>query len=181
MNLSVLESKLHRHKISFSKENEGIIIGKAKNDPISYIGLVIMPIVFGIGIIIFLFFGVNGFRIEMAHISAAALFLIGLGSFNQWKRKRKKLANSFLKVFKDNKIIIQTPEQDFQLDKNSILDIRISNKPLDKENYEGNLFIIDNENRIHHILGFHDENEKYVEDDLKWFVDFILSQTGLKK
>ena len=181
MDLSILESKLNRHKISFSKENGEIIIGKSKNDWIGYIGLGITPIVFGVGIIVFLLFGVKVFEIGMLHIYAAALFLTGIGSFNLWKRKRKKLANSFTKVFKENKIIVQKREEVYQLDKNTIKDIRISNRPLDKENHEGNLFIIDIENRIHHILGFHDETEKYVEDDLKWFVDFILTQTELKK
>jgi len=181
MNIEILESKLNRHKISFSKQNGEIIIGKAKNDLIDYFGLGILPIVFGIGIIVFLFLGIGGFQIEMAHISAAGLFLIGIGSFNLWKRKRKRLANSFQKVFKDNKIIIKTTSEDYQLDKTTIKDVRISNKPIEKENHEGNLFVIDNENRIHHILGFHDESEKYVEDDLKWFADYILTQTGLKK
>ncbi|SMP26296.1 hypothetical protein SAMN06265375_1071 [Muriicola jejuensis] len=158
-----------------------IIIGKAKNDLISYIGLGIVPIVFGIGVILFFFLKVDEFRPEIVHISVGALFLIGIGSFNLIKHKRKRKANSFPKVFKDNKIIILTPQGSYNLDKKTIKEIRTSNKPLNKENHEGNLFVIDNENRIHHVLGFHDENEKYVQDDLNWFADFILTQTGVKK
>ena len=50
MNTSILESKLKRHKISYSNENGKIIIGKPKTDYGTLIGLVALPIVAGIGI-----------------------------------------------------------------------------------------------------------------------------------
>ena len=181
MNLEILASKLHRHKISYSKENGEIVIGKAKRDLVTYIGLGILPLAFGIGIIAFILLKIKGFRMEMLHIFAAAFFLIGIGYFNLWKNKRKRLANSFSKVIKKDSIIIQTPSENFHLNANTIQHIRVTNQALDKENYEGNLFIIDNENRIHHILGFHDDNERYVSDDLQWFAKFILTQIAPEK
>jgi hypothetical protein len=181
MDTIILESKLKRHKISFSKAGREIIIGRAKKDLVDYIGLVIIPLVFGIGVVPFYLSQVDGIGPEIVHISAAAIFFIGIGSFNLMKRKRKRLANAFTKVFKDNKIIILTPEENYHLDKNTIKDIGVSNRPLGKKNHEGNLFVIDSKNRYHHILGFNDENEKYVEDDLKCFAEFILIHIGIKK
>lgn len=181
MNISILESKLNRHKISFSKENGEIIIGKAKRDIVDYFGLGIVPVLIGIGIIVFFIINIKNLRIGIFQMSGAALFLIGIGVSNLRKYKRKKLANTFPKIFKENKIIVRTPLEDYKLDASTIMEIRVTNKLLDNETYEGNLFIIDNNNGLHHILRFHDESEKYVQDDLKWFEDFILTQTGLKK
>ena len=179
MNFKILESKLKRHKISYKKVNEKIIIGKAKIDFVNYIGLGIMPIVCGLGILIFLIMNIRILELGVVHIAAGAIFLLSIGGFNIWKSKRKKLANSFPKVFRENKIIIKYPSEDYQLDINTIKEIRLNFNPLDKENFEGNLYIVDIKNQIHFILRLHDENKKYIEDDLKWFSDFILKQTEL--
>ena len=51
---------------------------------------------------------------------------------------------------------------------------------IDEETYEGNLYLIDKEDRKHQILGFDDENEKYVLDDLKWFSEYLMNHVELK-
>lgn len=181
MNLKILESKLRRHKISYSKNNEEIIIGQAKKDILTYIVIGILPLAFVIWSVLYLIIYTNKFRLEMLHLLVALIFLIGIGSFNLIKHHRKKNANRATKVFLKDKIIIKTPTKEHLLNSNTIKEIRVSNIPLDKENYEGNLFIVDTENKIHHILGFHDKNERYVSDDLQWFSDFILTQIRIKK
>ena len=54
-----------------------------------------------------------------------------------------------------------------------------SAKQIDKETYEGNLYLIDKEERIHQILEFDDENEKYVMNDLKWFSEYFMNHLGI--
>jgi hypothetical protein len=69
---------------------------------------------------------------------------------------------------------------EYTFDSNSIKDFEYSAEQIDKETYEGSLYLIDQDDRKHQILGFDDENEKYVLDDLKWFSEYLIRHTELK-
>ena len=181
MNLQILESKLKRHKILYSKVDDQIIIGKSKNDFISYFGLGIFPIICGVGVLFYTLLNVKGFQIALAYVIGLALFLISTGIFQILIQKRKQKANSFTKIFRENRIILKSEEKDYILDSKSIMQIKVSNVQVDEETYEGNIYILDKENITHHLLGFNDEHEKYIADDLKWFVEFIMKHTKINK
>ena len=177
MNTSILESKLKRHKISYSKENGKIIIGKAKTDYGTLIGLAILPIIAALGICSFIILNNGEFRVK---IIAGIIFLFGVGFFNLSRIRTKKESNDNLKTL-DNKVIkVKNDFGEYIFDSKNIKDFEYSAEQIDDETYEGNLYLIDNEERKHQILGFDDENEKYVLNDLKWFSEYLINHVELK-
>ncbi|MBI6120117.1 hypothetical protein [Salegentibacter maritimus] len=177
MNTSILESKLKRHKISYSKENEKIIIGKAKTDYGTLIGLAILPIIAALGICSFIILNNGEFK---GKIIAGIIFLFGVGFFNLSRIRTKKESNDNLKTL-DNKVIkVKNDFGEYIFDSKNIKDFEYSAEQIDDETYEGNLYLIDNEERKHQILGFDDENEKYVLNDLKWFSEYLINHVELK-
>jgi len=180
-NISILESKLKRHKITYSNENGKIIIGKPQTDYMTLIGLVALPIFSTLGICALLiwtnleFIGGN-----YGKIIAGIIFLFGSGLFNLSRVKSKKQANDNLKTLGDKLIKVNNEFGEYTFDSNSIKDFEYSAEQIDKETYEGSLYLIDQDDRKHQILGFDDENEKYVLDDLKWFSEYLIRHTELK-
>ncbi|WP_452225766.1 hypothetical protein [Lacinutrix cladophorae] len=180
-NTTILESKLKRHKISYSNENGIIIIGKPKTDYSMIFGLVAFPIIAAIGICLLLilsdfdFIGAN-----RGKIIAAIIFLFGTGFFNLSRVSSKKQANDNLKTLEYKVIKIKNEFGQYTFDAKNILDFEYSAEQVGEETYEGNLYLIDKDERKHQILGFDDENEKYVIDDLKWFSEYLIKHTELK-
>ncbi|WP_290696616.1 hypothetical protein [Lacinutrix sp.] len=180
-NTAILESKLKRHKIYFSNEKGKIIIGKPKTDYTTLIGLIVLPIIAAIGITAFLIF-TNFEFIGKNHwkIIAGIIFFFGTGIFNLSRVKLKKRLNNNVKTL-DYKVIKMKNEFGEKIyDSRNIMDFEYSVKQIDEETYEGNLSLIDNDNTKHQILGFDDENEKYIIDDLKWFSEYLIKHTELK-
>ncbi|MCX7549962.1 hypothetical protein [Xanthomarina sp. F2636L] len=177
MNTSILESKLKRHKISYSNENGKIIIGKSKTDYGTLIGLVILPIVAALGICLFMLINNAEFR---GKIIAGIIFLFGTGFFSYSRIRSKKQSNDNLKKLEHKVIKIKNDFGEYIFDSRNIKDFEYFAEQIAEETYEGNLYLIDTEERKHQILGFDDENEKYVLNDLKWFSEYLMNHVGLK-
>lgn len=97
MSTSVLESKLKRHKISYSNENKKIIIGKPKTDYQTLIRLVALPIDSGIGICLLMILNNAEFiETNRGKIIAGIIFLFGTGFFNLSRISTKKQSNNTL-------------------------------------------------------------------------------------
>ncbi len=180
MSTSILESKLKRHKISYSNENGKITIGKAKNDVPTLIGLVALPIIAGIGISLLLilnnieFIGAN-----RGKIIVGIIILVGTGLFNLSRIRIKKQSNSNLKTLDYRIIRVKNEFGEFVFDSENIMDFEYFAEEINEETFEGNLYLVDSDKRKHQILGFDDENEKYVLNDLQWFSDYLKKHVGL--
>jgi hypothetical protein len=168
---------LKRHKVSYSNENGKIIIGKAKTDYGTLIGLVILPIVAALGICLFMIINNAEFR---GKIIAGIIFLFGTGYFNYSRIRAKKQSNDNLKTLDYKTIKVKNDFGEYIFDSKSIKDFEYSVEQIDDETYEGNLYLIDKEERKHQIIGFDDENEKYVLNDLKWFSEYLINHVELK-
>ena len=177
MNTSILESKLKRYKISYSNENGKIVIGKPKTDYGTLIGLVILPVVLALGICLFMFINNVEFR---GKIIAGIIFLFGTGFFSYSRIKAKKQSNENLKTLDHKVIKIKNDFGEYTFDSKNIKDFEYFAEQIDEETYEGNLYLIDKEERKHQILGFDDENEKYVLNDLRWFSEYLINHVELK-
>ena len=178
---SILESKLKRHKISYAYENGKIIIGKSKIDYATLIGLVAFPIIAGIGICLLLILNnIEFIGSNRGKIIAGILFLFGTGFFNLSRTITKKQANDNLKTLDLKTIKVKNEFGQYNFDSNNIKNFEYSVAEINQETFEGNLYLIDKEDRKHQILGFDDENEKYVLDDLKWFSQYLMNHVELK-
>jgi hypothetical protein len=113
-------------------------------------------------------------------IIAGIIFLFGSGLFNLSRVKSKKQANDNLKTLGYKVIKVKNEFGEYTFDSNSIKDFEYSAEQIDEETYEGSLYLIDKDDRKHQILGFDDENEKYVLNDLKWFSEYLIKHTELK-
>lgn len=177
----ILESKLKRHKISYSNENGKIIIGKAKTDYTTLIGLVALPILAAIGIILLMVWDktlLSGTDQRKLITLSVFLFLGGLFIFS--RIITKKTANRSLKYLEAKSIKIKNEFGEHSFDSGNINDFEYSVDQIQEKIYEGNLYLIDNKNRKHQLWGFDDENSKYVLNDLKWFADYLIKHTELE-
>ncbi|WP_417871721.1 hypothetical protein [Winogradskyella sp.] len=175
-NTSILESKLKRHKISYSNENGKIIIGKSKTDFTTLIGLVILPVLAALGICLFIL--INNIELR-GKIIAGIILLFSTGFFSYSRLSAKKQSNDNLKTLEHKVIKIKNDFGEYIFDSKSIKDFEYSAEQIDEDSYEGTLFLIDNDERKHQILGFDDENEKYVLNDLKWFSEYLINHVEL--
>lgn len=170
----LLESKLKRLKISFSKENGKIVISNAKLDLLVLFLLVFFPFVLAVCTSLFLIISTAEFsgKVELKIIGLIVFFL-SVAIVNGLRIRSKLKANKNRKIL-DHKIIkIIENEQVMRFEASNVKDFEYTTKQLDKEIYEGKLFLIDTNNQKHLLLGFDDENEQYVLDDLYWFIDYF--------
>ncbi|QHI34843.1 hypothetical protein IMCC3317_01880 [Kordia antarctica] len=173
-NTFLLESKLKRLKISFAKVNGKITIGKPKVDYTQLFGLIILPIFLGLAASIFLITSAPEFRESYSgKIFGGIVLFFSIGVINILRILAKMKANKELKILEYKTIIIKTKEVSKRFDANNTKDFEYTIKKVDKETYEGKLFLIDTTSQKHLILGFDDENEQYVTDDLSWFSDYF--------
>lgn len=176
----LLESKLKRLKISFAKENGNIVIGKSKIDLVALIVLIFFPIALATGAIVFMstseldFSGSGGGKIW-----ALIIFLFAVGIVNGFRLMNKSKANKLRKILGHKTIKIQTKETILSFDANNIKDFEHTITQVDNEIFAGNLFLVDTNNNKHLLLGFDDENEQYVLDDLFWFSDYFKKHVEL--
>ena len=106
--------------------------------------------------------------------------MFGTGFFNLSRIKTKNQSNDNLKTLDYKTIKVKNEFGEYTFDSKNIKDFEYSTEQIDEETYEGNLYLIDKDERKHQILGFDDENEKYVLDDLKWFSEYLLNHVELK-
>ncbi len=178
---SILESKLKRHKISYSNNNGVIVIGKPKIDYITLIGLIIIPIAFAVVIGIFLLQNNNDIvRLNRGKFVVAIVFFFGTGYFNLSRLKSKKNSNNNLKIIHNKSIKIKNDFGENIFNSKNINDFEYIVKKVDEGVYEGNLYLIDKNEQRHQILGFDDDSEKYALNDLKWFAEYFIKQIGIQ-
>lgn len=172
----LLEAKLKRLKISFSKENGKIIIGKAKFDAIYVFGLIAFPVVSAIAAIIFLQVIELDLRQQMGekvYLGIFFLFFVGIVSFFRYRKKIKD--NQTTKILGYKEIIIKTKEDSRRFDAFAIDKFEYSVQETGKESCHARLFLIDSYQDAHLLLGFDAENEQYAIDDLQWFANYFES------
>ncbi|WP_430413144.1 hypothetical protein [Kordia sp.] len=170
----LLESKLKRLKISFSKENGKIIISNAKLDLTVLFGLVFLPLIVAVGIGMFFITSVANYseRIDIK-ILATLVFLVGIAIVNGLRIMSKLKANKNRKVLDDKGITIVENDQIQRFDATNVKDFEYMTKKLDNEIFEGKVFLIATNNQKHLVLGLDEESEHYLLDDLFWFIDYF--------
>ncbi|WP_299156152.1 hypothetical protein [uncultured Tenacibaculum sp.] len=173
----VLEQKLKRLKISYTNENGKIIIGKSKVDYFTLLGLIILPL---ISFLVILYFVINYSFFSGKIITF--LFLMG-GSFLFYSKRyiSKKKNNSALKRLSDNAIFFEDNTFQKRFDLNNTREFKYSMNEISEDTYEGILLLVDTDNNQHKILAFDDENEQYLHNDLKWFIDYFSKYIKIKK
>ncbi len=173
--LAILEQKLKRLKINYISNNDEIVIGQSKTDYILIIGLIIFPLISALGLVLLIFFSEQSILVSShkVKIIAGIVVLLFMSAFNFSRFKSKKRSNSDLKILKNNKIQIQKPDNNLVFNKNNILDFQFKIEMITDEFYEGKLYLIDKTENSHLILGFDDENQAYLLDDLNWLANFF--------
>jgi hypothetical protein len=78
-------------------------------------------------------------------------------------------------------LVVKNEFGEYRLTHSTIKDYQISVQQVSEDIFEGNLAIVDNENRVHQVIGMEDEKEQYVLDDLKWFSNFIAETLNVEK
>jgi len=169
MNTSLLELKLKRLKISFKKEGNKVIIGKAKTDMTVLFFLVLLPFILSISIVFYSL--ITGWILGKAYIFALFLFLFA--AFNFKRIGIKKEANNHVKTFVNNAVKIQIGKYVNTFDVHSIDRFTFTVKEIQNDVFEGKLFLLDKNNNSYQILGFDDDSEQLVQNDLVWFIDFF--------
>lgn len=168
-NIKILESKLKRQNISYNNDNGVIIIGKFKIDYTTLFVMIIIPLIISILTI--------GFSIHYGVIHTKFLvllfILLSLIIFNIGRLLVKRKSNINTKTLGNKTIKIDNENGQIIFYKKNIEMFDYSVKEINDETYEGSLFLIDKEQNRHQILGFDDELEKYVVDDLIWFKEYL--------
>ena len=180
-NTTLLESKLKRLKISFSKKNGKIIIAQSKADYTILVGLIIFPIIAGIAVLGFLFPVDSVIRESHSRkVIAGSIVLVSIGIANIIRMMTKSKANKITKVLADKEIILNTKETSKRFDANNIKHFKYTTKQMDQEIYYGDLFLVDVQNNQHRILGFDGDTEQYLVDDMEWFSKYFEQHVQLK-
>mgnify|MGYP000315449323 CR=1 FL=1 len=174
----LLQSKLKRLKISFNKEGNKTIIGKSKIDKTTLFGLVLFPLF--TAIIAFILMVNTGFL-----YGKAVVFIIGLvlfAIFNFGRIGKKIGLNSSIKILENNAIKIKNNKELKKYDKKNTIDFyyEIKEVNISKEIvYQGTVFLKDIDNNTIQILGFDDEDEKLLKDDLNWLISYFKQFTRI--
>lgn len=113
-------------------------------------------------------------------MGASSYFLVSAASITKGLLQKKE-SNSNFKILKDNQIkLVDEESEAFQFNQSNIKDFHFTVNKINQETYEGILFLTDSEGNNHKILGFDDERENYVIDDLKWYINFLKEYIAVK-
>lgn len=173
----VLEQKLKRLKISYANENGKIVVGKPKVDYFVTLGLVILP---AIASFVTLWF-ILTYDVYKGKVFALLLFLASTSIFYLNRTLSKKKNNGTVKRLMNNSIVIEDKTSQQRFDSYNIKEFNYNIREISEDTLEGVLYLIDTENNHHKILGFDDENEQYLRNDLNWFIDYFSQYTQIKK
>jgi len=179
-NTFLLESKLKRLKISFSKQNGKLIIAQAKRDYTVLIALIFFPLFLGTSILLFLIFSDEETRqlyTTKVYLGVLFLFSVAVGSFVRMRIKQKQ--NKAIKILGYKEIIIKTKEHSHRFDANTIEKFQYSIKKAEEEVYYGTLFLVDTTQQKHALLGLEAETEQYLLDDMHWFINYFTEHVQL--
>ncbi|SFU53515.1 hypothetical protein SAMN05216480_106101 [Pustulibacterium marinum] len=178
---SIAASKLKRHKIAFTMTPNQIVLGKSKLDILTIVGLVIFPIV-SFFVIVYFAWQASADAVLLKMEIVSALFFMLTSAFLTYQRLlAKKRSNGKVKVIRQHAIEIQTANRTQVYDRTNIAQILVEVNELDQFSYEGLLVLVDRNHQRHELLGFQDEQEKYVKDDIEFFAEFLESRLQLQK
>jgi hypothetical protein len=167
-NFYILKSKLKRSRISCRIEGQRIIIGKSKFDSGIVFGLILLPIV-GVLLLIYLLTMDSGFQLPYYKI-IIGIFVLASTSFFYLKRVHSKSkSNRDIKILYQNTLRIK--ETKFHRD--NIDDIYFIVEEVAENEFQAKLHIHDTSGNDHLILEFYDEDERYVQNDVNWFLNFF--------
>jgi len=172
--VSVLESKFKRHKIKYQIQGNKIMIGKAKTNYIAVLGFIIAPLPIFLGIVYYI--SVQNIALIQKlspKIMLIALSILSFSTFYAWKLIFKKRVNANTKTLYNKSLKIESKNAHQSFDKRNIKKIGFASNYTENETYEGGLFLLDDQDNIHPLLGFNDDNETYLNNDLKWFAEFF--------
>jgi hypothetical protein len=178
---NILQLKLKRLKIKYFEKNGRIVIGKPKFDFVNFFGLILFP--FAVGITLLILFGGNiiNFEIGRGKLIVGLIFLFGTAIFNFSRMGSKWGNNSSTKTLINNSIKIKGENQEITFNSESVQEISVEITEIREDLYEGTLSLVDLNDQKHIILGFDDENEQYLMNDLNWFADYFSKYLKLKK
>ena len=178
--LDILKSKFRRHKISYQINGYKIVIGKAKIDYTTLIGLIILPFLVLIGALLYLIFIDNSIFIKMPlKLILLMMSSLGVSIFYLQRLISNKNANNIIKTFYNESLKLESKNFVGHFDRRNINAIFYEISFLEDNMYEGTLYLIDNQENLYTLLGFDDEEEKYVINDLKWFTKYFSDYLGL--
>ncbi|WP_405567106.1 hypothetical protein [Polaribacter sp. Asnod6-C07] len=173
--------KLKRLKIKHFEQNGRIVIGKPKLDLVNFFGLIIFPLVTGITLLILFGGNIIEFEIGRGKIIATLIFLFGTAIFNFTRMGSKWGNNSSTKTLVNNSIKIKDENLEITFNSENVKELKPEITEIKEDFYEGTLNLIDLNDQKHIILGFDDENEQYLLNDLNWFVDFFSKYLKIKQ
>ena len=169
----LLISKLKRHKIKYKIEGNKIVIGKARVDYLTLFGFIIIPVTVSASLIYFMINNIDLFLSSPIKISTLIVSSIGISIFYILRLLSNRAMNLNTKTLYNQSIRFENKHFSTNLDKKNIKVIDYTCNYIEDDVYEGSLFILDINDNIFPILGFDDENERYVQSDLKWYVNYF--------
>ena len=89
--------------------------------------------------------------------------------------------NSSTKTLINNSIKIKDENHEITFNSENIQELSVEITEIREDLSEGTLKLIDLNGEKHIILGFDDENEQYLLNDLNWFVDYFSKYLKLKQ
>lgn len=179
---TILQSKLKRHKISYTAEYGKIIIGKSKADLTTIIGLILFPILAALIISVLLISNkVEIFEHNFTKIIVAITVLLGIGMFNLKRVLAKIRANNTIKTLDYKSIKIKRGNDVLTFNSKNIDGFAYNVSQIKDDVFEANLYLVDIDLNKHQILGFDESNEQYANDDLEWFIQFLIKHLKVKK
>ena len=178
---NILQLKLKRLKIKYFEKNGKIIIEKPKLDLFNFLGLIIFPFV--AGVVLLIVFGGNIIEIEIGRgkLIAVLIFSFATAIFNFSRMGSKWGNNSSTKTLINNSIKIKNEKQEVTFNSENVQKLTVEITEIREDLYEGTINLLDLNNQKHIILGFDDENEKYLLNDLNWFEDYFSKYLKLEQ
>ncbi|WP_459209126.1 hypothetical protein [Aquimarina rhabdastrellae] len=178
---SLLESKFKRHRIKYNITNNSITIGQAQIDYVSLFGLAILPNSIALILLLYIIFDDYAFvdRIPFKIIFIIiGLFAVGISQAYRLLTNQK--INGSIKTLSNG--VLKIDHKDFKgtFDKRNTQKIGYTLDYFEEEEiFQGSLFLLDNEDIMHPLLGFYDEEERYMHNDLQWYLVFFEKQLRL--
>ncbi|WP_299442608.1 hypothetical protein [uncultured Aquimarina sp.] len=144
--ISVLESKFKRHKIAYQIQGYKVIIGNAKIDYTTLLGLVVLPLIILIGMAYYLFIeNIEIFYKMPLRAILVMMAVLSISLFFLWRLRSNKNINSSTKTLYNKSLKIENKNFAKSFDKKNIQTIAYNVSCFENDVYEGTLFLVDNE------------------------------------
>ncbi|MFY0629746.1 MAG: hypothetical protein JXR05_05150 [Flavobacteriaceae bacterium] len=170
----ILQSKLKRNKISCKIEGQRVIIGKAKIDTATFLGLVILPFIVT-AILVYLVSRNNELvRLNFGKIIFGIIFLVGTSLFYLKRMVLKHKSNKGFKILYNNRLTIETKNNTVNLGADTIENITVQIEELKDDFYLGRLIILSKDSNEYTLFEFEDETQSLLINDLEWLSNYFV-------